>query len=246
MSVGDQKAEVRLLATPGLTDGHYEAGVEIAMGEGSHTYWKMPGDSGVPPVFAFNGSDNVAAATVSFPAPTRISEQGIEAFGYETQVVFPVAVTPRDAAKPVTLHVDVTFAVCNKICIPGHASATLTLDPKGSGTEGESVRSAVSAVPMAISAAERTKLEITPIPGTEKSSWTLSWHGATPITDIFPDAPEGFILDTRRRGPDSWTLTAAQSVGAKATVKVPVSLVLKRPAGSLIVTETLDVTPAIP
>ena len=64
-------ATVRLIAAAGLERGKYEAGVEITMVAGSHTYWKMPGDSGVPPVFAFNGSENVAGATVSFPAPTR-------------------------------------------------------------------------------------------------------------------------------------------------------------------------------
>ena len=242
-----QPATVRLIAAPGPERGTYEAGVEITMVAGSHTYWKMPGDSGVPPVFAFNGSENVAGATVSFPAPTRISEEGFDAFGYTGRVVFPVAVTPVDGAKPAKLRVDVTYAVCDKICVPGHADATLTLAPRYGGVAGDLVAAALAQVPIPLPDAERGKLLIAPKGGagpSGASAWTLTWTGASPVTDIFPDAPEGFVFDTRKLDANHWTLTASESVGVTATVKVPVSLVLKGGAGGYTVSETLDVRPS--
>ena len=241
--LGGQPATLRLIATPGLVGGTYEAGVELTMSAGSHTYWKMPGDAGVPPVFDFSGSENVVDATVAFPAPTRISEEGFDAFGYTGRVVFPIAVVPRDAARPARLHVDVTYAVCGKICVPGHGEATLTLAPKGAGVDGELVATALTQVPAPLPAAERTLLTITPDPGAPRSTWTLAWSGAAPVIDIFPDAPEGFVFDTRKLAADRWRLTAAQSVGTTSTVAVPVSLVLKRDKDAASLTETLDVKP---
>ena len=252
-----QPAKLRLIAAPGPVEGRYEAGVEITMAAGAHTYWKMPGDSGVPPVFAFDGSSNVAAATVSFPAPTRISEEGFDAFGYMGRVVFPVAVTPVDRAKPAALHVDVTYAVCDKICVPGHGDATLTLAPHGEGATGAGdLVAALAQVPRPLPDADRGKLVVAPVdaaskpgagPSTEPkrgSTWTLTWTGASPLTDIFADAPAGFVFDTRKLDAKRWSLTASASVGGTATVKVPVPLVLKGGDGSFVVTETLDVRPA--
>ncbi len=247
-----QPATVRLLAAPGRAGTTYEAGVEIAMVAGAHTYWKMPGDSGVPPVFDFDGSENVSAASVSFPAPTRISEEGFDAFGYTGRVVYPVAVTPLDRAKPARLRVDVTYAVCDKICVPGHADATLTLAPGGSGVAGDLVAAALAQVPKPLAEVDRGKLAIAPVAAGKAagasssgaSSWTLTWTGAEPLVDIFPDAPEGFVFDTRKVDAGHWTLTASQGVGAGASVKVPVSLVLKAGEGGYTVTETLDVRPS--
>ena len=199
-TLGEQAASLRLIDGTGLDHGTYAAGVEITMSPGSHTYWKMPGDAGVPPVFAFNGSENVDSATVLFPAPTRIVQDGLEAFGYEDRVVFPVMIKPKDAAKPSVLHADVTYAVCNKICLPEHTAATLTLQPGGTGGSVAPIDAALAKVPVPISPAEREKLSITRDRAAKKPTWTLAWTGATPVEDIFADAPEGFYFDTHKLG----------------------------------------------
>ena len=229
-----------LTLAPGPERGTYEAGVEITMVAGSHTYWKMPGDSGVPPVFAFNGSDNVAEATVSFPVPSRISEEGIDAFGYGNGVVFPVAVTPMDRSKPAMLHVDVSYAVCNKICLPGHGEATLTLTPRGAAVGGDEVAKALAQVPKPLASAPQ--LAIARVPERLEPTWTLTWTGADAPDDIFPDAPEGFFFDSKKVAPDKWTVTAQQSVTAPKAPTVPVTLVLARAKGPTSITETFDVS----
>ena len=119
------KHEARLIAAGGDL-----AGFEIRLAPGAITYWRDPGDSGLPPTFDFAGSDNVEAVEPLFPAPKRIKEaDGGQAFGYDGGVIFPLRVHPRDAAKPVTLALHADFAVCEKVCLP--AKARLDLDPAG-------------------------------------------------------------------------------------------------------------------
>src|SRR5262245_22083808 len=66
---GDARSAARLVAgIPARGDGtSLRAGVEIRLAPGWKTYWRYPGDSGVPPTFDFTRSTNVASATVSWP-----------------------------------------------------------------------------------------------------------------------------------------------------------------------------------
>src|SRR5215470_3248851 len=112
-------------ATPGAKS--YLAGVEIALDEGWKTYWRMPGDAGVPPNFDWSGSSNVAAVTVLYPAPRRMSEPAADTVGYKHEVLFPVEVVPKDASQPVHLALALEFGVCREICIPAEAKLSLAL-----------------------------------------------------------------------------------------------------------------------
>ncbi len=117
------KSQARLIAGGGDL-----AGFEIALAPGAITYWRDPGDAGLPPTLDFSASDNVASVEPEFPAPKRIREaDGGEAFGYDGGVVFPLRVKPRDPAKPVTLKLNADFAVCEKVCLPAKAHLELKL-----------------------------------------------------------------------------------------------------------------------
>ena len=117
------KSRARLIAGGGDL-----AGFEIALSPGAITYWRDPGDAGLPPTLDFSGSDNVASVEPEFPAPKRIKEaDGGEAFGYDGGVVFPLRVKPRDPTKPATLKLNADFAVCEKVCLPAKAHLELKL-----------------------------------------------------------------------------------------------------------------------
>jgi DsbC/DsbD-like thiol-disulfide interchange protein len=94
------------------------AGIEIALDRGWKTYWRVPGDSGMPPRFDFAASRNVAAVEVLYPAPARMSDGFGEILGYPETVVFPVRVTARSAQAPVTLEVTLHYGVCERLCLP--------------------------------------------------------------------------------------------------------------------------------
>ena len=77
------------------------AGVELKLEPGWHTYWRYPGDSGLPPRFDFSGSQNLAAAKVLYPAPHLYTDETGNTLGYKDHVIFPVRVTPKQPGQPV-------------------------------------------------------------------------------------------------------------------------------------------------
>ena len=130
------KSQARLIAA-----GRDLAGFEIALSPGAITYWRDPGDAGLPPTLDFSASDNVASVETLFPAPRRIAEaDGGEAFGYEGGVVFPLRVKPRDPEKPMTLRLNADFAVCEKVCLPAKAHLALELPSLSPSPYAEALR----------------------------------------------------------------------------------------------------------
>ncbi len=121
-----EHSTVRLLTGGRAGDG-WDAGIEIIMGEGWKTYWRVPGESGVPPNFDWNGSTNLESVHIDWPAPTRYRDQAGESIGYKDRVVYPLYVMPSDAAQPVQLKLNLFYAVCDEICIPGSAQLAATL-----------------------------------------------------------------------------------------------------------------------
>jgi len=123
----ESRSAIRLIA--GANKGgaaQLRAGVEIKLQPGWKTYWRYPGDSGVPPRFDFSGSDNLLRAKVLYPAPHLFNDETGNSLGYKTNVVFPVQVTPKQPGKPVTLRLKLDYAVCEKLCIPAEGRAELT------------------------------------------------------------------------------------------------------------------------
>lgn len=132
------------VTTPGAT--FVRAGIEIKLGPGWHTYWRDPGDTGVPPTFDFSGSDNVKSAKVMWPAPESFPDgAGGTSIGYVDHVILPVRVTPDTAAKQSTLHLKLNYAVCGDLCVPVEANLQLALD--GNGAEDAAIEKAQSRVP---------------------------------------------------------------------------------------------------
>ncbi|MGL4241655.1 MAG: protein-disulfide reductase DsbD domain-containing protein [Beijerinckiaceae bacterium] len=121
------------LADAGLADagGLRVAVIEIALDKGFKTYWRTPGDSGIPPAFAFDGSVNARDIAVHFPAPVRFDDgAGGHSIGYKTSLVeLPVTFRAIDPAKPVRLSLKMDYAVCEQICVPASGAAELMVEP---------------------------------------------------------------------------------------------------------------------
>jgi DsbC/DsbD-like thiol-disulfide interchange protein len=177
------KSDARLVAGGGAL-----AGFEIRLAPNAITYWREPGEAGVPPTFDFSGSDNIATVEPLFPAPKRIREpDGSEAFGYESDVVIPLKIEPRDPTKPVTLKLDASYAVCEKLCLPARAKLTLTL-PSAASPYASAVEAAREAVPRALPQEAFGQLT-----GGAAAGWRLcSAREPGPPRDLFVEPPEGW------------------------------------------------------
>src|SRR5437016_10528321 len=119
----DGHSAVRLLA--GSRSGAVLlGGIAFQLQPGWKTYWRTPGDSGVPPRFDFSKSENIEAVTVLWPAPTKFDDgSGGYSLGYHNQVVLPLRIVAKNADKPVTLSPETKSAGCEKIYIPVQAHA---------------------------------------------------------------------------------------------------------------------------
>jgi DsbC/DsbD-like thiol-disulfide interchange protein len=133
---GDARSAVRLIAGSSPPDGGpIRAGVEIRLKSGWHTYWRYPGDAGVPPRFDFSQSQNLKSVEVRWPAPQRIPEQGLVAIGYTGDVILPLAIVPQIRGEPVKLRLKLDYAVCEMLCVPAEGTAELVLTAGASSHE---------------------------------------------------------------------------------------------------------------
>lgn len=133
----DQFSAIRLIAGGMAGEGHarhHLAGLHMTLVGNTKTYWRTPGDSGVPPVFDWERSTNLASVDVAWPAPLRFSDGSGFSIGYKREVVFPLAVRALDWSRPVELALNLDYAVCDTLCIPAKGQSALRLTP-GVATE---------------------------------------------------------------------------------------------------------------
>ena len=144
---GDARSGVRTIAGARPAGAaHLRAGVEIRLMRGWHTYWRYPGDPGVPPQFSFEGSRNVKHVDVLWPAPERTVDGGGTSIGYSVGVVFPLRIVAQEADKPVTLRLRLQYAICEKLCVPAEARSELTL-ASGRASQDAALTAAEARVP---------------------------------------------------------------------------------------------------
>jgi DsbC/DsbD-like thiol-disulfide interchange protein len=222
------KSKARLIAGGGDL-----AGFEIALVPGAITYWRNPGDAGLPPTLDFSTSDNVASVELFFPAPKRIKEaDGGEAFGYEGGVVFPLRAKFRDPAKPATLKLNADFAVCEKVCLPAKAHLELKLSSASVSPYAGAIGAAFAAVPRVVALKDFGALE-----ARAADSWRLcAPHAEGPPRDLFVEAPEGWWLKVAPARADEGRDCFALTVGDKpkdATLPIPLRLTLTGGAGAV-------------
>jgi DsbC/DsbD-like thiol-disulfide interchange protein len=171
-------------------------GIAVQLDPGWKTYWRTSGDSGVPPRFDFSKSDNIEAVTVLWPAPTKFDDgAGGTSLGYHDQVVLPLRIVTKNADKPATLRADISYAVCEKICIPIEANAELAFASVAS-TEDSVLFAALDTVPKPASVGDPNPLTIRDVKREGKS---------TVLVDVV--APDARMVNLFVEGPTpDWAL----------------------------------------
>jgi thiol:disulfide interchange protein DsbD len=119
------RAELVAYAPQGITKGSpLELGLLLQHQPGWHTYWKNPGDSGLPTELRWTLPEPLQASPVHWPTPQKIKIGRLANFGYENTVLLPVTVavasgvSPAPGAGDLPIHLSASWLVCRTECIP--------------------------------------------------------------------------------------------------------------------------------
>jgi len=209
-------ARARLISSDTLAGGTLLAGLEIDMPAGTHVYWRVPGESGIPTVFDFSGSTNLGAPAVDWPHPSVDHAAGLTDYVYRGPVVIPIELQPGQGTG--TLSASVTMGVCSDICVPAQAKFLLPIDPAHPDS-AQSIRlsQAEAQVPIAWDK-----------PDPPFGAITATSDGlaiADPSPDIYPDSliadlgDPAILFSAPQKSPDG-TLWTLQLLGGAAGVKL--------------------------
>lgn len=205
-------------------DGTVRGVLQIMLEPGWKTYWKDPGDAGIPPQIDVSASMNVASAEMSFPPPRRFDDGISHWAGYGASVSLPVRFRVTDPARFTAIDADIFLGVCKEVCVPVQARLSVAPDD-GFGDEAAVVAgfAGLPAQPdsdFGISALRDT--------GSELVAEANLPEGA--------DAPELFVVT-----PSGWRLKPphAERDGERVVFRIPVLERPKLTAGTVEVEYTL-------
>ena len=184
-----------------------------------HTYWKNPGDSGLPTQLTWTLPPGVTAGEIAWPAPEKIRIGTLANYGFEGTVLLPVPLTISPEFKPSLLQSDLsvklnaTWLVCRKECIPQDGEFSISIPVRSStALNGAAFAAAEQAVPRPLQGDSRVtvdgqqlKVSVSGLPATLQGQ-TLSF---------FPETPE--VIETAAAWTQAWQ-------GAVWTASVPLSV----------------------
>ena len=150
----DDVLQAQVLSGWRLPGGHYMAAVDLKLAPAWKTYWRAPGEAGIPPVFDWSGSENLKSVVLHWPSPQVIRLNGMMSIGYLEELVLPVEVVPADPGKPVKLALKMDLGICHDVCMPAHVALTAAL--QGAGSKDDRIAAALAAGPKVVSGASCT------------------------------------------------------------------------------------------
>ena len=142
----DDVLSARVLPGWKMEGGHYMAAISLTLAPGWKTYWRSPGETGIPPVFDWSASQNLKSVALHWPSPQVITQNGTASIGYLDALTLPVEVVPLDPGQPVHLALKMDLGVCHDICMPAALDLQATLS--GPGAPDSTISAALKAGPI--------------------------------------------------------------------------------------------------
>lgn len=182
----DDILRARVLPGWQMPNGNYMAGLELQLAPNWKTYWRTPGDAGIPPQFDWSGSSNLRSVVVHWPSPSVFQTNGMQSIGYHDRVILPIEVVALDPSRPVELHAGVDLGVCKDICMP--AGLQLSAQLTAVGQPDAAIRAAIKAQPLDAGQAglRAISCEVSPIADGLRLTATLQLprQGATEVVAV--------------------------------------------------------------
>jgi DsbC/DsbD-like thiol-disulfide interchange protein len=221
------KDVLKLTVLPGwrTASGTHMAALKIQLKPGWKTYWRAPGDGGIPPQFDWSGSSNIRSVQFHWPRPEVATTNGMRTIVYHNEVIVPVEFTPAKPGQPLTLKGRVDLGVCNDICVPYSTKFSAALSANITKADPV-IRTALAKQPMPASKAGVRKVvctiepisdglrvtatitmpptgadEVTVIEAPDQNIWVAeassnrNGNTLTAITEMVPPSNAPFMLD---------------------------------------------------
>ncbi|MCW9042471.1 MAG: protein-disulfide reductase DsbD family protein [Pseudopelagicola sp.] len=157
---GDDIAKADILTGWRTASGTHMAALRIELKEGWKTYWRAPGDAGIPPILDWSLSGNLASTHMTWPTPVVFDQSGMRSIGYKNAVILPIALEPRRDGRPVKLRGTLDIGVCKDICVPQRLKVRATL-PADADQRDPRIAAALAARPLSASEAELRAIRCT-------------------------------------------------------------------------------------
>lgn len=126
-------AEIDVLPGWRAGDGTHMAALRITLDDGWKTYWRAPGEAGLPPQFDWSGSQNLAGLRLHWPVPDIFTSGGLTTLGYHDELILPLEIVPVDPTKAVLLDGSLAMGICEDICMPLQTQVSAVLPGDGAG-----------------------------------------------------------------------------------------------------------------
>lgn len=125
----NEGGRMRIVALPPEPNGIVRGALQIEPNPGWITYWREPGDAGIPPQMMFSAAAGATLTRVEYPVPKRIDNGKLRDIGYDHPVTLPFELKVKDPDKPVNVGASAFVGLCRNICIPFQAEFSLALAP---------------------------------------------------------------------------------------------------------------------
>ena len=137
-----ERVQARLVSTVTATGDLAEIplGLEVRLAPTWHSYWRSPGEAGLPPQMDWKTSTNVEDIQIDYPWPERKIILGIENFLYEHEVIYPLRLMPEQIGQPISIKANLSLLTCADICVPNDLTLTLDIPAGALAASAESAR----------------------------------------------------------------------------------------------------------
>jgi DsbC/DsbD-like thiol-disulfide interchange protein len=138
---------IRMISTGTFSaDDKAMLALEIDMPETTKTYWRIPGQTGLPISLDVSASSGISAHRILWPYPQRETKSGKLDYVYYGPTILPLEVTGSADA---TLDLKATLGICSEICIPAQVHLSLPLTDSAPDSPNQlRIRQALAEVPI--------------------------------------------------------------------------------------------------
>jgi DsbC/DsbD-like thiol-disulfide interchange protein len=178
----------------------FTLGIRMMLEPGWHSYWKNPGDAGLPMTAEVIDGNGYSSGELHFPTPHKYATADDVLFGYDSEVVFLLPIkAPREVITP-HFKIKLSWLACKEVCLPGEALLIFNADSVSTTDRKENQRILdrwTARLPQPGNGFNMDKVGATVTESGDKISVFIKFLEMAPgtITDFFPEVIDGFVTD---------------------------------------------------